>query len=226
MAPIPQPPNYVAFTKAQIVEFTSGCPSVAASTVYFTNAVVNPNATNNGQYRTTLKQVAFWEFDDQGRVLKYDAWIPNLRLYSATSSGRGTSNLIPPSPAQQATAIQTLCGTTQKLCYGNNTQYTGVDDCAKTLTAKPFGDGDNYWSDSVSCRQIHVLLARIRPDVRRRSLSRWLSNANSMPRSIACILVPRVEANVSMSNTTRGTLTIKFCSEKKKARISCVLTES
>ena len=59
LAPVPQPPNYVAFTRAQIVEFTSGCPEVAASVVYFTNSVVNPNATNNGQYVTTLKQVCW-----------------------------------------------------------------------------------------------------------------------------------------------------------------------
>lgn len=58
LAPIPRPPTYVAFTKAQIVEFTSGCPDIAASVVYFTNSVVNPNATNNGQYVTSLKQVS------------------------------------------------------------------------------------------------------------------------------------------------------------------------
>lgn len=57
LAPIPQPPVYGAFTKAQVVEFTSGCPNIAASTVYFTNSVVNPNSTDNGKYLTTLKQV-------------------------------------------------------------------------------------------------------------------------------------------------------------------------
>jgi hypothetical protein len=57
LAPIPLPPVYGAFTKAQVVEFTSGCPNIAASTVYFTNSVVNPNSTDNGKYLTTLKQV-------------------------------------------------------------------------------------------------------------------------------------------------------------------------
>ena len=57
LAPVPRAPNYVAFTKAQVVEFTSGCPDVAASVVYFTNSVVNATAPNNGQYITTLKQV-------------------------------------------------------------------------------------------------------------------------------------------------------------------------
>ena len=57
LAPIPLPPTYGAFSKAQVVEFTSGCPNIAASTVYFTNAVFNPNSTDNGKYLTTLKQV-------------------------------------------------------------------------------------------------------------------------------------------------------------------------
>ena len=57
LAPIPLPPAYGAFTKAQVVEFTSGCPNIAASTVYFTTTVVKPNSTDNGKYLTTLKQV-------------------------------------------------------------------------------------------------------------------------------------------------------------------------
>ena len=57
LAPVPRAPTYVAFTKAQVVEFTSGCPDIAASVVYFTNSVVNATAANNGQYITTLKQV-------------------------------------------------------------------------------------------------------------------------------------------------------------------------
>ena len=57
LSPIPTPPRYVAFSKAQVVDFVSGCPNIAASTVYFTNSVINPNSTDNGKYVTTLKQV-------------------------------------------------------------------------------------------------------------------------------------------------------------------------
>ena len=57
LAPIPTPPRYVAFTKAQVVDFVSGCPNIAASVVYFTNSVVNPSSPDNGKYVTTLKQV-------------------------------------------------------------------------------------------------------------------------------------------------------------------------
>ncbi|KAL8911933.1 MAG: hypothetical protein Q9171_002975 [Xanthocarpia ochracea] len=163
LAPIPLPPLYGVFSDVRVVEFTSGCPSVASSVVYFRTTVFNPNATNNGQYLTTLKQVAFWEFDKRGAVVKYDAWIPNVRLYTSIVSGRGNT-VEPPPPAGQAATIQQICNTVQSLCQGNNTEYTTLDDCVQTLTAKPFGDGDNIWADSVTCRQIHLLLARIRPD--------------------------------------------------------------
>ncbi|KAL8996873.1 MAG: hypothetical protein Q9169_003725 [Polycauliona sp. 2 TL-2023] len=164
LAPIPTPPRYGVFSDVSVVQFTSGCASVASSVVYFRTTVFNPNATNNGEYLTTLKQIAFWEFDKHGAVLKYDAWIPNVRLYTAITSGRG-STVAPPSPADQAAAIEQVCTTAHSLCTGNNTQYATQDDCIETLTAKPFGDGDNIWADSVTCRQIHLLLTRIRPDI-------------------------------------------------------------
>ncbi len=57
LAPIPQAPTYTAITKAQVVSFTSGCAEVAASVVYFTNSIVNPDSTNNGNFVTFLSQV-------------------------------------------------------------------------------------------------------------------------------------------------------------------------
>ncbi|KAL8675480.1 MAG: hypothetical protein Q9168_000181 [Polycauliona sp. 1 TL-2023] len=164
LAPMASPPTYSVFSDVRVVEFTSGCPSVASSVVYFNTTVLNPNATNNGQYLTTLKQVAFWEFDRHGDVVKYDAWIPNLRLYFSITSGLGNT-VAPPPPEAQSAVIRQLCTTAHSLCTGNNTQYATFDDCVEILTAKPFGDGDNIWADSVICRQIHLLLTRIRPDV-------------------------------------------------------------
>jgi hypothetical protein len=57
LAPAATAPLFDAITKAEIVEFTSGCDEVAASTVHLTVSVVNPNATNNGQLLGTIKQV-------------------------------------------------------------------------------------------------------------------------------------------------------------------------
>jgi hypothetical protein len=57
LAPLPSgvPPNG-AFINATLVQFTSGCPEVAASTVYFTVNTINPDNTT-GPFITALKQV-------------------------------------------------------------------------------------------------------------------------------------------------------------------------
>ena len=57
LAPVPQSPLYYGFSKIQIVEFSSQCPGVAASVVYFTESVINPGAANDGQKIANLKQV-------------------------------------------------------------------------------------------------------------------------------------------------------------------------
>lgn len=101
-------------------------------------------------------QVAFWKFDHAGAVLEYEAWIPSIRLY--------TNNTSPVQPTN-AQFIQGLCGVAQNLCTGPNTQYSSVENCIAVLSNKPFGDNDNLWADNVSCRNIHLLLARIRPAV-------------------------------------------------------------
>lgn len=132
--------------------------------------------------------------------------------------------MAPPSREAQATAIKQLCTTAQSLCMGNNTQYATNDDCVKTLAAKPFGDGDNIWADSVNCRQIHILLARIRPDVSARLPAANVAPAEWLPRSIAPMSVPAVGGNASMCNTTMGISTMKPSSENPLDRISFVPT--
>ena len=224
LAPIPRPPLYGVFSDVRVVEFTSGCPSVASSVVYFRTTVFNPNATNNGQYLTTLKQVAFWEFDKHGDVIKYDAWIPNVRLYSAIVQGRGNT-VTPPPPEAQAAAIEQVCTTAQSLCTGNNTQYATHDDCVKTLTAKPFGDGDNIWADSVTCRQIHLLLTRIRPDVSTRLPAAYVASAEWLLRSIAPMSVPAVGENASTCSSTMDISTMMPSSENLLDRTLCAQTK-
>jgi hypothetical protein len=57
LAPVATAPSFGAITKAEVVEFISGCDELAASSVHLTVSVVNPNATNNGQLLGTIKQV-------------------------------------------------------------------------------------------------------------------------------------------------------------------------
>ena len=61
LSPIPMAPNYVGFSKIQIVSFQSECPEVAASVVYITASIINPGGPGNGQIVKTLKQVFFPE---------------------------------------------------------------------------------------------------------------------------------------------------------------------
>lgn len=58
LAPVPSPSNlFQGITKAEIVEFTSGCDEVAASTVHLTVSIINPNDTRHGEIVGTIKQV-------------------------------------------------------------------------------------------------------------------------------------------------------------------------
>lgn len=163
LAPIPRAPTYAGFSKIQIISFQSECPNVASSVVYITSSVIHPGAPDDGKFISILKQVAFWEFDDSGAVLKYDAWIPNLALYNAQANNANSANLT--TAQTEAATIATLCGEVQNECKGPNAQYNSTQNCIATLSAKPFGNWDEVWMDSVVCRELHVLLARIDPEV-------------------------------------------------------------
>ncbi|KAJ7350014.1 hypothetical protein DFH08DRAFT_672177, partial [Mycena albidolilacea] len=160
LAPLPSgvAPNAV-ISNATLVEFTSGCPEVAASTVYLSISTLNPD-NSTGPFLTALKQIAFWQFDTEGAVLKYDAWIPNLDLSAPLSSGRDQYTL-----TGMNDTIHGICGLQAQTCVGNNTVYDDVSDCVATLAAKPYGREDEAWGDNVVCRGIHVLLTKIRPEV-------------------------------------------------------------
>ena len=137
------------------------------------------NLTNNGQYLSTLKQVAFWRFDDDGAVTAYDAWIPNLSDWDFLAEGRQNIS----NPFIQELTIQYLCPLIMQRCQGKDQQYTEYvliphtssttlismlysnSQCIQTLTGKTFGDYNDVWSDSVVCRMVHIILALVRPDV-------------------------------------------------------------
>lgn len=120
------PPNYNTFTNATIHSFSSQCPEVASSIVYLNTTVVNPGDSTDGQYISTLKEVAFWRFDDTGAVLYYDAWIPNLSLWFAKYSGvELDGNGLIPAVAQKV-AIESLCGQIMQRCTGANAQYNST----------------------------------------------------------------------------------------------------
>lgn len=58
LAPIPQANSASqAISRIQLTEFSSACPTVAASVVYLFTSVVNPGSPDNGKPLPPLKQV-------------------------------------------------------------------------------------------------------------------------------------------------------------------------
>lgn len=149
-----------AITSYKITEFTSACENVASSVVHLYTSVVNPGCEDDGKPLVPLKQVAFWKFDKQGAVLKYDAWIPNLNEFTAGTLPAPVSDV-----QYQAQSIQQICAVTQQRCQGPNQQWKNVEECVSTLSQRPYGTYDAAWGDNVVCRSIHVILTQVRPDV-------------------------------------------------------------
>lgn len=155
---VPSPPNYSAFSKAEVVQFSSECPEVAASTVHLESSLFIPGQPPKAV--STLKQIAFWNFDENGAVLNYDALVPSL---SRWTSSDGAIDLYAPE-AQQGSIVG-VCNTATERCVGPNKQYESFEQCVQFLTAKPFGHYDDIWGDNVICRSIHLLLTITRPDI-------------------------------------------------------------
>ena len=110
--------------------------------------------------RPAAKQVAFWKFDKQGAVLKYDAWIPNLNDWVAGATASPLANT-----QFQQQSIQQICGVTQQRCQGPNRQWNSTEECVASLSQKEYGNYDEAWGDNVVCRSIHLVLTQVRPDV-------------------------------------------------------------
>ena len=167
LAPVPVAPSTAAISQAAVTHFTSGCPEVAASTVELT--VTNVNGTEVGEYITKLKEIAFWRFDDDGRVIAYDAWIPNLSDFVAKVMDPWIQiypgGTLVPNATEKLQVEEQICGQQDIFCTGGNAVYSSVPECVATLAQKPFGTYDETWGDNVVCRRIHVLLTALRPAV-------------------------------------------------------------
>ena len=125
-------------------------------------------------------------------IIWIDAWLPTLQQY--TDLLYGTS----PNPTFDAAVIAQLCANTQSVCTGANQQYDSVDGCVGTLSKKPYGSWNEVWGDNVVCRTLHVLLAKLRPEVG--AVSSWkfcLDPNNDNKRPTVHMLDQQVEASVS-----------------------------
>lgn len=167
LAPIPLGDNPMAFTKATITQFTSGCPEIAASTVEFRMGFTD--GTNDGKKVAVLKETAFWKFDTDGRITAYEAMIPNLNNFvGKTTSPLGTifkGGSFVPTTQQKEAIYDNLCGAHDLLCEDGFAQWDSKEECVTALKEKPFGTFDAVWGDNVVCRLVHVMLSSIRPGV-------------------------------------------------------------
>ncbi|KIV98946.1 uncharacterized protein PV09_09331 [Verruconis gallopava] len=167
LAPVPVDPSTAAISQAVVTHFTSGCPEVASSMVELT--VTNVVGPNNGTFITKLKQIAFWRFDTTGRIIAYDAWIPNLQNFvgkiTDPSVGIYSGGGYVPSTTDMTTTEGQICQLQAQFCTGGNQVYSSVDECIGVLMSKPYGTFDEAWGDNVVCRRVHVLLTPLRPAV-------------------------------------------------------------
>lgn len=105
--------------------------------------------------------MAFWRFDDEGAVIKYDAWIPSLDDWIELVDGAPTTD-----PEYRSQTIQRVCGAADSLCNGKNKQWDSVEECIVDLSQRSYGTYNDAWGDNVVCRTIHVVLTQSRPEVR------------------------------------------------------------
>ncbi|SPO00356.1 uncharacterized protein DNG_03201 [Cephalotrichum gorgonifer] len=160
LAPLPQGNiKSAAITSYKITSFTSGCRNVAASVVYLYSSVVDPASPDFGKPLAPLKQVAFWRFDGQGAVVKYDAWIPSLDRWIELIDGTPSTD-----PTYEMQTIQRVCATAQLTCSGPNQQWGSVEECVADLSQRKYGSYSNAWGDNIVCRTIHLVLTQARPD--------------------------------------------------------------
>ncbi|KAI5357278.1 hypothetical protein Slin14017_G122870 [Septoria linicola] len=164
LAPVPSDPEFqgVAIYQADVVEFTSGCPEVAASVVYLRTGKVDPDTgiVDPSVPVSTLTQVAFWQFDAYGQVERYHAWIPNLEAWVEAGTGFDFGAYV-----YQKFVPLFLCPLIVQRCTGANQQYSDILSCTLALDTKPFGSFDEAWGDTVACRIIHLILTQVRPEI-------------------------------------------------------------
>ncbi|KAK8163054.1 hypothetical protein BKA80DRAFT_274382 [Phyllosticta citrichinensis] len=164
LAPLPPAlPARTGIYEAEIVSFVTGCPEIAASVVYLRTGHVDPETAVHtpGPQDTTLKQVAFWRFNEEGLVVRFEAWIPSLAIWTSISSGIDYND----KTVQRGTIVQQLCPQIQQRCTGPNQQYDSVEDCVTRLSSIPFGDFDEVWGNNVVCRVIQLIPTAASPDL-------------------------------------------------------------
>lgn len=121
---------------------------------------------------TSPVEIDVWlTFNSQKQISQYDATFRWLDWQFSWLLGVGEQVLGVNSSTEviaDVTALlaKSICTTADMYCTGNNTQYSGFEQCFNYLTQDiPFGSSFQLGMDTLLCRMVHQNMVPFRPDV-------------------------------------------------------------
>jgi hypothetical protein len=153
LSPVPNQVSPYIIASGELTSFASS-GDVAATQYIFRFQNIN----NASDFRNLI-QTGFWRFNSVGQIEQYDLALLNLYEWLA-SQGADYRQF-----AFQVQTILGVCTVHSQFCLGANKQYNSTLQCIAFLWSIPFGTPDNYYTNTVACRTIHVLLIPFRPEV-------------------------------------------------------------
>jgi len=109
------------------------------------------------QFNFTLS--GFWRFNEEGLVTQYNLAIVEFNRF-VQQFGFNFSD-----PNFVEYVMFEICTVHSNNCTGANQQYASFEECLGFLAKTRIGDGNLMSSNTVACRQLHAILAQLRPDI-------------------------------------------------------------
>ncbi|KAL6054359.1 hypothetical protein QOT17_017396 [Balamuthia mandrillaris] len=105
-------------------------------------------------------QIGIWRFDEEGKIKEFD----NYQVFYSWAVRENFPFLTYPSATREA-IIQRACTQIQRWCTGEHQQYDSHESCVAFMESINFGEPDLFSWNNVICRDQHVTLARLRPEI-------------------------------------------------------------
>jgi hypothetical protein len=167
-----------------VIEYFYGLATLPTNIVYDTNMRLMTCDGNTVQFRIdiffnqTLSPVAdipivnvtHWgkfTFNDQNLISKIDVTFPNLGATVDIPNEAPFIELAPGVnfPLKRYIGIVGTCTVLNQTCIGANQNYPSIEACTGFMLSKPFGSFDRAFSDTYTCRSVHMLLTPFRPEI-------------------------------------------------------------
>ncbi|KAH8800662.1 hypothetical protein F5884DRAFT_757514 [Xylogone sp. PMI_703] len=119
---------------------------------------------------TPLEFVAFFTWDENGKVSQYDATLRRFGEYLDMLFEAATPLLNATTPTETTEKLDELittgvCATATQYCVGPNQQYTSEQDCQAFMKTVRFGTSYELGKNTVLCRLVHEKMVPQDPDV-------------------------------------------------------------